>query len=250
MKQPKNHLTITLMISSMILLVTLQVLWLTSSYEKAFYDFRARASGLFRNAVFTVRDSSLLRNIKTIPNDSLVQFESEYHFDKKSDIANLPPVGRVKRLDFRRSRGQIQIYIASSARADSLKGLLQPFVSHVRDNPFKDGSRFIIRLDQDSLNTDSIRAQFARNLSTAELLVPFEIRSEFHTGPFTAPFHSRTGINGIVLRRNREKDEARTILQPRSFQGAASSRAPSASALAASRTPTCSCSSMPVQSSS
>src|SRR3990170_3691314 len=71
MKASKNTLALLLMTSSVVLLVVLQLLWLKSSYEKAFFDFRRESSMLFRSAVFNLRDSLFVQNVEPLRGDSL-----------------------------------------------------------------------------------------------------------------------------------------------------------------------------------
>ena len=61
MNRQKNHITRLMMISSVLLLIALQVLWLKNSYEKAYLDFRKESGMLLKNSVSAVRDSLFLR---------------------------------------------------------------------------------------------------------------------------------------------------------------------------------------------
>ena len=61
MNRQKNLITRLLMISSVLLLIALQVLWLTNSYEKAYLDFRRESGMLLKNSVSAVRDSLFVR---------------------------------------------------------------------------------------------------------------------------------------------------------------------------------------------
>jgi len=54
----KNRITLALMVSSIILLVLFQVLWLVNSYEKAYMDLRKETSRLFRSHISALRDSA------------------------------------------------------------------------------------------------------------------------------------------------------------------------------------------------
>src|SRR5690349_563887 len=77
----RNTITLPLMISSILLLVVLQFLWIRNSYEKAYHDFRRETGGLFRTTVLAMRDSLFARNIETVPDDS-----SKITFHAQSDI--------------------------------------------------------------------------------------------------------------------------------------------------------------------
>lgn len=207
MKQSKNSLTIILMTSSMVLLLALQVLWLRSSYEKAFYDFRGKTSGLFRTAVFAVRDSSLFQSIETVPADSSVQIQSNFLYSQFNDSVKLPPVDQIRSMDVRQSEGQVQVYVSSRGRADSVKTWLRPFASRVREGTIPGGARFIIRLDRDSLSTDSIRAQFGRTVAKAGLQVYFQVKKENNLNSFSHVLPPPHGFEGILMRRGQDKDD-------------------------------------------
>src|SRR5688572_7176043 len=72
MKRQKNLVTRLLMISSVLLLMALQVLWLTNSYEKAYLDFRKESSMLLRNSVSALRDSLFVRLEEPYKSDSMM----------------------------------------------------------------------------------------------------------------------------------------------------------------------------------
>ena len=182
MKQPKNYLTLTLMSSSMILLVALQAFWLHNSYEKAGADFRGESSRLLREAVLAVRDSTLLKNIEAMPPDSTGQ--RSFVFSEFPDTSTAH-----KRHGQVRSEGQVQVYISSpSGASDSSRLLLRSIASKVHEGQIRSNSRFTIRFNNDSLNTDSIKANFSRALAKANKTVPFELRrtSGLPSSPRTA----------------------------------------------------------------
>jgi two-component system, OmpR family, phosphate regulon sensor histidine kinase PhoR len=195
MKQPKNYLTLSLMISSLVLLVTLQGLWLRNSYDNAYDDFREETSRLFRTAVLAVRDSSLLESIEAIPPDgidSLREFTFSSHID--TTIAFRRENHR------RRSRmdGQVQVYLSPGAGFDSSKVMLRSIASQFHEGKLKGNSRFVIRMRPDSLSTDSISAQFSRALAKANKLVPFEVNKLNAGPPFSKIPFPRSGTDIIV----------------------------------------------------
>ena len=71
MKGQKNLVTRLLMISSVLLLIALQVLWLKNSYEKAYLDFRRESGMLLKNSVSAVRDSLFVRLEERFKSDSI-----------------------------------------------------------------------------------------------------------------------------------------------------------------------------------
>jgi two-component system, OmpR family, phosphate regulon sensor histidine kinase PhoR len=161
----KNTLSLTLMISSLTLLIVLQFLWLKSSYERAFFDFRRETNWLFRGTIYAMRDSLMARNIITFPEDSLPAL--------------------VKRDTFiNRFGGRSRVKVIVSPGDDSTgHELLPPLHQHLQGiSVFKDriagkaGQNVaIIRLTQDSLNRDSIRILFREALHRAGMDIPFHV---------------------------------------------------------------------------
>src|SRR5216684_751133 len=70
MKNKKNWVTLLLMISSIVLLIGLQVVWLQSLYKDVKRDLRRETSILFSTTVMTMQDSILEKNIKPLSSDS------------------------------------------------------------------------------------------------------------------------------------------------------------------------------------
>ncbi|HNV27777.1 MAG TPA: hypothetical protein PKJ83_01495, partial [Cyclobacteriaceae bacterium] len=70
MKNSKNTLALVLIVSSIILLLALQVFWLTNSYEKAYFDLRRETNGMFRSTIMALRDSMLVKGFEKVPADS------------------------------------------------------------------------------------------------------------------------------------------------------------------------------------
>src|SRR5690349_20778179 len=88
----RNLTTIILMTSSLALLLVLQSFWLFSSYEKSFMGLRKETSGLFRNTVVALRDSSLLQFLEKLPPDSVLHRGSTFTFMQRTD--SVPPISK------------------------------------------------------------------------------------------------------------------------------------------------------------
>ncbi|MGC4020974.1 MAG: hypothetical protein QM734_03070 [Cyclobacteriaceae bacterium] len=73
MKTKKNWVTVTLMVSSIVLLISLQVVWLRSLYKDVKRDLRREVSMLFSSTVMSMQDSILEKNIKPLPGDSTAE---------------------------------------------------------------------------------------------------------------------------------------------------------------------------------
>ncbi|MBY0433400.1 MAG: hypothetical protein K2U26_04745, partial [Cyclobacteriaceae bacterium] len=67
MKSSRNGVIIVLIISSLTLLLVLQVFWLRSSFQDEWQRTHKEASMLFRNTVFDLTDSLLEKSISAIP---------------------------------------------------------------------------------------------------------------------------------------------------------------------------------------
>jgi len=168
MKQPKQSVTVLLMVSSIVLLLALQVLWLTNSYERAYIDMRKEINGLFRGVVMTLNDSMMVRHFERIPVDSFQRMGTRQRSAPLLDT--LPgPDGNFR---FKQGNAQIQIIMRTGSK-DSLHTILRPFASRVRDKGFGDGGTFLFRMGPDSISLDSIRAGFRRALRAPYGNLPF-----------------------------------------------------------------------------
>lgn len=153
------------MISSLVLLVVLQFLWLRSSYERAFFDFRRETNGLFRSTIGAMRDSAFTRNIITLPEDSLPALAKRGSF-----IAH-----------FGQRSSQIKVIVDSGDTI--LQNPLPPptpgmqSISIFKRRGHETGQDFaIIRLTQDSLSRDSVRILYTDALHRAGLNIPFVVK--------------------------------------------------------------------------
>jgi two-component system, OmpR family, phosphate regulon sensor histidine kinase PhoR len=171
MKKRKNHIALSLILSSLVLLLALQVLWLRNSYERSYFDLRRQTSDIFRNTVFALRDSLLIKSIEHMPLDS--GKVNQFHFTSHIDSVM---VRKDKNGQPRVSSQQIQIYLSTPDRADSVKKILRPLASRIQEGRLPEGNRFIVRVGNDSLSTDTLTIEFQKALAAAGLRVHFQIR--------------------------------------------------------------------------
>ncbi|MBI3219499.1 MAG: HAMP domain-containing histidine kinase [Bacteroidetes bacterium] len=150
------------MCTSIGLLLILQVVWLTSSYEKAFYDLRKEASTLFEMTVSTMRDSLITSSIQRVPNDSI----KSVFFRKPID--SLISKGQRMRMNISQESSQVQIIISSTHSRDSVSRFIRPLTAQIRKGKLDDGN-FVFRLGPDSLRIDSIQVHFKKALLKANL---------------------------------------------------------------------------------
>jgi two-component system, OmpR family, phosphate regulon sensor histidine kinase PhoR len=181
MKKRKHIVILLLMISSMILLITLQALWLVNSYEKAFYDLKREANDIFRSTVYTMRDSLISKNILAVSSDSVHGAPTvppsvvAYGRTREVDSVRLAePVGGAVARD-----EKVRIYITSQEHVDSLsRDMLKPVMSRIQHYQLRNtrgAKSFVVRLGADTLDRDSLRHEFGKALASASFNLPFEI---------------------------------------------------------------------------
>lgn len=193
MKAFGNKLTLILIGSSIALLLALQAIWLTNSYEKAYFDFRRETTGMFRATVMALRDSMLVKSFEKLPADSIWKEVVSVTRSNGSDTTNK------SNIRLRQSSSQIQIYISSDQKGDSLQTFLRPLTTRIQEGKMS-GGNFVFRLGPDSLSSDSIRFYYKKSLAEAGIHVPFEVN---HSAFIPTPMQLGAG-NRTMLRRSEE----------------------------------------------
>lgn len=151
----KNSITIVLIVFSIALLLALQILWLTNTYEKAYFDLRRDINGVFRNTVHQLRDTVFVSTIQPrLDKINPSRIEA-------IQMRSLKPDSMV----VSSAASTVQVYISSSDASDSLIKDLQPLTRSLQNRSEKGTNRsFTIRIAPDSLNVDSLQAYFKENL--------------------------------------------------------------------------------------
>ncbi len=162
MSVKKNRLTLLLMAVSILLLLVLQYFWLKSSYQNEREQLRKETSSLFRNTIMVIQDSLIQQRIKFIP-DSLhgarVQYWREQH--SRNDSVQL---------NFQDREARVQIFVSGDS-PDSLQRILRPLTERMQA-----GQRnFVVRLDRDSLNMDSVLLVLKNTFTNNAVNLPFTI---------------------------------------------------------------------------
>jgi signal transduction histidine kinase len=205
MKNSKNTLALVLIVSSIMLLLALQVFWLTNSYEKAYFDLRREANSMFRTTVMALRDSMLVKSFEKLPSDSV--WKEAFRFSHKIDA----DTANKSKIRYRQNSSQIQIYISSDQKGDSVQTLLRPLTTRIQEGKMS-GGNFVLRLGPDSLSTDSIRHYYRKSLTQAEIDVPFEIKhSSFIPTPIQLGKGNTTMFKPPVEENPEEQFEARVF---------------------------------------
>lgn len=187
MVKRKNRLSLLLILCSIGLLIVLQGLWLTSSYEKAFHDFNRESSYIFRNTVLALRDSLLERNIRPVNADSVEMFRRRFGPD--SAVAGIKHAG-VNYVNVQERGENISIYIATTGPEDSLRSLLKPLAAKAAW--VRGQQNFIIKISPDTLDPDTITLHYRDALAKANIRSPFIIRHATKTE--FGPLHGRLSL--------------------------------------------------------
>jgi two-component system phosphate regulon sensor histidine kinase PhoR len=169
MSQIKNSVVLSLMITSVVLLIVLQFFWLSSSYEKAFIDFRRESSILFRTSVFGMRDSLFAKNIVPMENDSL--YTSAVSKIDSMRVGMLKQDSLPSNFAIRERLSKVQVFVSSTGTTEGDKHILNPLASTI--HKFEGQQSFIIRLGPDTLNIDTLSAVFEKSLDEAGIRAQF-----------------------------------------------------------------------------
>lgn len=153
---------------SIALLLILQVLWLRNSYEKAFYDLRRDTNFIFRNTIYTLRDSLFSKNIRPISADSIKPstIESVQIWNQKgSDSMRI----------LTRTASTVQVYVNASGDKDSIIRSLRP-MTHKFNRAGSEGQSFVIRLSPDTIKLDTLTTVFKTALENSGLPIKFSLK--------------------------------------------------------------------------
>jgi two-component system, OmpR family, phosphate regulon sensor histidine kinase PhoR len=182
------------MLSSIILLVLLQVFWLRSVYDEAGDIFRRETNSLFRTTIITMHDSIIQRNLEPIArgDSSRRIFLRKFHSDSVG--FPLPPLDTsLDVYGVREQNKQIEVFIQSQSK-DSIQHALRPIVRRIEKD--QSPQTFILRLGADSINIDSLKKEFSSALREAGLPSEFDItvtkgeRMERRSAMRVRQFHS------------------------------------------------------------
>jgi two-component system, OmpR family, phosphate regulon sensor histidine kinase PhoR len=173
MMKQKNAILLTLMASSILLLIVLQVFWIRSAYRDAFNDLKKESGELFRTTIVGMYDSLIQRNI-TVEGDSGMVKRTKTKFR----INGLPPFALegdsvMGYRTFERAESRVEVIFNSDR--DSLNEYLHPLMRRMQGQ--RRPAKFIIRLGPDSLKKDSIGLLYTSRLRNAQIDIPFKVYS-------------------------------------------------------------------------
>jgi two-component system, OmpR family, phosphate regulon sensor histidine kinase PhoR len=179
MKRSKNSLTLILMVSSILLMLLLQVFWLRTTYRDAEDQFRKETNFLFRNTIFSMHDSLIQRSI--VPITSLDSGENGFPMKRfrnnDSTVVNeliFQNDNRVGKINVREKTSRIEIF-STTERVDSVQKILRPLVTKFQMD--RGSKRFIVRMFADSLHVDSINLFYKNALKEVGIHSPFKVIS-------------------------------------------------------------------------
>jgi two-component system, OmpR family, phosphate regulon sensor histidine kinase PhoR len=173
-KNLKNHLSLVLIVSSIVLLLLLQVFWIRSSYENEVADLRNECNTVFKNTIFQLRDSVFFSNIQPSMDSMAMIIRNE-----KISISNSKSLDSIFVGD--RTKG-VQVFMSSAIDNDSVLNLIKPFANKFKNDKNK-SRNFTIRIEARTLNMDTLKKYFRKNLSQSNIQSPILVE-EIKFSPF------------------------------------------------------------------
>jgi len=174
------------MASSIVLMVVLQGLWLRSSYEKAYLDFRRETNYIFRTTLFAMRDSLMAKRIQPIGSIS-----DTATLAVGGRFPNTPDTTLVRKMKIMGDGPDLQIIVTSEAPPDSIGDYVSPLNAKIQRTPGR--HNYFIRFGQDTLNLDTIAYRYTIALSKAGIAVPFQVKFAAAKRPSLFPLDDRAG---------------------------------------------------------
>jgi two-component system phosphate regulon sensor histidine kinase PhoR len=163
------------MLSSIFLLLVLQVFWLHGAYQDAEEDFRKETNSLFRNTIFAMHDSLIQRSLKPVMGkDSVTKLYTRRKFIFNDTLRPDGPLPDCvyNYISIGEKAARIEIF-STSERPDSLQRVLRPMMRKIQMD--KEPRSFIFRFGPDSLKVDSIQYYYKGSLDKAGIDASFEV---------------------------------------------------------------------------
>lgn len=158
MKLPRNQITLSLILSSLVLLVVLQGFWIRSAYLDEARGLQRETQILFRNILFEMSDSLMEKSIEPLKADTAVKMYPRKRMTGWPDTVK-----------------NVQFFVYSSNGSDSVAHYLRPIISKLRSNP--NPQTFSIRLRQDSLSTGDVEHKFRQALHESGIDLTFRVEN-------------------------------------------------------------------------
>lgn len=155
----RNRWLQALMLSSIILLLALQYIWLRSEYRSAEESFRRETNLVFRSTVTSLLDSLYMSRIELQPGDTVISRKT-FMNQKGHHEVPVAALGRALKLDFSNSK---LLLLEDSADSLLLPGQGRKVTS------------FMIRINPDSLETGRIGELFGARLLEHDRRIGFRV---------------------------------------------------------------------------
>lgn len=203
----KNSVTLALVLFSVVLLLALQGLWLTNSYEKAYFDLRREANHIFRNTVYQLRDTVFVNTLQP-------KIDSVGKAGLFITRNQLEPIDRMDSMPdsllIRRKASTVQVYISSSDASDSLIKTLRPLTNKLQ-GVRGTNQTFTIRIAPDSLNLDSLTVYFKKNIDALSANLSASVK-EFVLDEARFGFHSFTSSSTEIRWRTDHQEREQSVI--------------------------------------
>jgi two-component system, OmpR family, phosphate regulon sensor histidine kinase PhoR len=173
MNKRKNLLAVTLMVSSIALLLILQLFWLRSSYERAYFGLRRESNYVFRNTLNALRDSLYKDNIRVVGYGS-------------DSLRKLHP-NDIKSVNIVRNKGYDSVTVTQSStiqvfvtpgeptNRDSIINAIRPMTGQLKKNIQEGKHSFMLRLSPDTISLDTLTQYLTGAFKKAELPLAFTV---------------------------------------------------------------------------
>ena len=176
------------MISSIALLLVLQLFWLQNSYERAFYGLRRESNFIFRNTLYAMRDSLYQGNIRGISSlDTLTRVDGR-QIKSINIIKDGHDTSAVK------SSSTVQVFVsAKSASKDSIMDAIRPMTRQLRQGIEAGQKSFFIRLAPDTVSLDTLKLNLDAALQKANIPLKLQISHQVIAPEKFHPFRRTDG---------------------------------------------------------
>lgn len=156
------------------MLLVLQVLWLQKVYHDEEESFRRQVHIHFRNTLFDMNDSLIMKSIKPVHGEAVTIINSS-----KIDSVRW----NARSVKVKDSTASVQVFINTNDKGDSIERFLRPLVTRIRGD--KQERRFSIKLTADTLRIADIENKFKTTLYGLGITLPFKVTREASAIPFS-----------------------------------------------------------------
>ncbi|MBS1682176.1 MAG: GHKL domain-containing protein [Bacteroidetes bacterium] len=163
----RNWVALILMTTSLVLLISLQVVWLRSRYKDVKRDLRREVSMLFTSTLMAMQDSVLEKNIKPLPGDSTAEI-----FGNIAAARDTIRFNGHDRAELGKPTQDKVIYF-SGVQPDSMRKFFRPLMMKLRTSRKQRG--YVMQITLDSLKPDDIKRNYGITLAKSTLYLPFTI---------------------------------------------------------------------------